>query len=278
MGAVYLAKQQSLNRYVAVKMIKSEYAHLPRYHDRIVAEARTMAALNHPNVISCYDIITTEEHVFLIMEYIPGGLNVKDLILRFGKLDATIVIRILTDVVEGLSYIHQKGFIHQDLKPDNLMIYCGTSSAANTPAEIFANPGNRIVISDFGIAREVHKHEEQDSSTTQTVVGSPLYMPPEQYFTPDQIDFRADIYALASTAYHLLTGELPFQNQNAEELMRYKQTNGVPDPRALINGTIQKDRNGEKKIIDELCEIIMRMGRPDPDDRYRSSHWTKPAP
>ena len=162
MGAVYLAKQQSLGRYVAVKMIKSEYAHLPRYHDRIVAEARTMAALNHPNVISCYDIITTEDHVFLIMEYIPGGLNVKDLVLRYGRLEDTIVIRILTDVVEGLSYIHQKGFIHQDLKPDNLMIYCGTSNAASSPAEIFANPGNRIVISDFGIAREVHQQDNQN--------------------------------------------------------------------------------------------------------------------
>ena len=116
MGAVYLAKQKSLGRYVAVKMIKSEFARLPRYHDRIVTEARTMAALNHPNVISCYDIITTEDHVFLIMEYIPGGLNVKDLIFRFGKLDVNIVIRILTDVVEGLSYIHQKGYIHQDLQ------------------------------------------------------------------------------------------------------------------------------------------------------------------
>ena len=272
MGAVYLAKQQSLGRYVAVKMIKSEYAHLPRYHDRIVAEARTMAALNHPNVISCYDIITTEDHVFLIMEYIPGGLNVKDLVLRYGRLDDTIVIRILTDVVEGLSYIHQKGFIHQDLKPDNLMIYCGTSNAASTPAEIFANPGNRIVISDFGIAREVHKQDNQDSDApTQTVVGSPQYMPPEQYFTPDQIDFRADIYALASTAYHLLTGELPFQNQPAEDLMRYKQTNGVPDPRALLNSSNAKNnKNTDHKVNDELCEIIMRMGRPRPDDRYRS--------
>ncbi len=281
MGAVYLAKQKSLGRYVAVKMIKSEYARLPRYHDRIVAEARTMAALNHPNVISCYDIITTEDHVFLIMEYIPGGLNMKDLIFRFGKLDATIVIRILTDVVEGLSYIHQKGFIHQDLKPDNLMIYCGTSNVAITPTEIFANPGNRIVISDFGIAREVHKQDKQDSnSNTQTVVGSPHYMAPEQYFTPDNIDFRADIYALASTAYQFLTGELPFQNQNdealsfqnqnTEELMRCKQANGVPDPRTVIGTMNQKDKNGEKKIIDELCEIIMHMGRPNPDDRYRS--------
>ena len=281
MGAVYLAKQKSLGRYVAVKMIKSEYARLPRYHDRIVAEARTMAALNHPNVISCYDIITTEDHVFLIMEYIPGGLNVKDLIFRFGKLDVNIVIRILTDVVEGLSYIHQKGYIHQDLKPDNLMIYCGTSNAAITPTDIFANPGNRIVISDFGIARDVHKQEEKNSnSNTQTVVGSPLYMAPEQYFTPDQIDFRADIYALASTAYHLLTGELPFQNlfsegipfqnQNTEELMRHKQVNGIPDPRALNGNVIPKDKNGEKKIYNELCEIIMRMGKPNPDDRYRS--------
>ena len=274
MGAVYLAKQKSLGRYVAVKMIKSEYAHLPRYHDRIVAEAQTMAALNHPNVISCYDIITTPDHVFVIMEYIPGGMNVKNLITRFGRLDDTIVIRILTDVVEGLSYIHQKGFIHQDLKPDNLMIYCSSSSPSNTPAEIFAYPGNRIVISDFGIARNVKKTEKEQqqnsNASTQTVVGSPLYMPPEQYFTPDNIDLRADIYALASTAYHLLTGELPFNIQNAEELMHYKQNHGIPDPRALHSGQTSKDKSTEHKFNDELCEIIMRMGKPNPDDRYRS--------
>jgi hypothetical protein len=231
-----------------------------------------MAALNHPNVISCYDIISTLDHVFLIMEYIPGRMNAKDLILRFGSLDDTIVIRILTDVVEGLSYIYQKGYIHQDLKPDNLMIYCGVSSPANTPAEIFEHPGNRIVISDFGIARAVRnsKEEQESNAPTQTVVGSPQYMPPEQYFTPDQIDFRADIYALASTAYHLLTGEVPFKSQNQEELMLYKQTNGVPDPRALRSGSDSKDKNTSRKYNDELCEIIMRMGKPNPDDRYRS--------
>ena len=233
-----------------------------------------MAALNHPNVISCYDIITTPDHVFVIMEYIPGGMNVKNLITRFGRLDDTIVIRILTDVVEGLSYIHQKGFIHQDLKPDNLMIYCSSSSPSNTPAEIFAYPGNRIVISDFGIARNVKKTEKEQqqnsNASTQTVVGSPLYMPPEQYFTPDNIDLRADIYALASTAYHLLTGELPFDIQNAEELMHYKQNHGIPDPRALHSGQTSKDKTTEHKFNDELCEIIMRMGKPNPDDRYRS--------
>ena len=273
MGAVYLAKQKSLGRYVAVKMIKSEYAHLPRYHDRIVAEAQTMAALNHPNIISCYDIITTPDHIFVIMEYIPGGMTVKDLINRFGKLDDIIVIHILTDVIEGLSYIHQKGFIHQDLKPDNLMIYCSSMSPANTPAEIFSYPGNRIVISDFGIARNVRKSDKEqqhsNNSTTQTIVGSPSYMPPEQYFTPDNIDLRTDIYALASTAYQLLTGELPFNIQNPEELMRYKQEHGIPDPRAMNGGSASKDK-AQHKYNDELCEIIMRMGRPNPDDRYRS--------
>lgn len=270
MGAVYLARQISLNRYVAVKMIKNEFAHLARYQDRFLNEARTMAALNHPNIIACYDIVTTPQHVFMIMEFIPGHMNVGSLIQQFGRLDDTLVIRILTDVVEGLAYMYQRKYIHRDLKPDNLMVYCSLSSPKSTPAEIFGHPGNRIVISDFGIAREIKGDNVSGNGNSQTVLGSIQYMAPEQYFTPDEVDFRADIYALASTAYYLLTGELPFKIENKEELMEYKKTNGVPDPRTA---QISADANGKSKpqaFNAELCEIIMRMGRPNPEDRYRS--------
>ena len=269
MGAVYLAKQISLNRYVAIKMIKSEFAHLSRYQDRFLNEAKTMAALNHPNIISCYDIVTTPDHIFMIMEYIPGHTNVGNLVKLFKCLEDTLVIRILTDVVEGLAYMYQKGYIHRDLKPDNLMVYCSTSSQGATPAEIFSHAGNRIVISDFGIARAI-RNSEGDGNSAQTILGSVQYMAPEQYFSPEEVDFRADIYALASTAYYLLTGELPFNIQNTEELMEYKRKNGVPDPRALHGGQGSKDQNTEHRYNDELCEIIMRMGKPDRDDRYRS--------
>ena len=261
MGSVFLARQTSLNRYVAVKMIKSEFAKLPRYRDRLVSEARTMAALNHPNVVACYDIITTADHIFIIMEYIPGRLTVKDLFQRFGCLKEEDVIRILTDVVEGLAYVNQKGYIHQDLKPDNLMICRETNGPTNTPSDILNTPGNRIVIGDFGIARSMRKPdgETDGGQKSETIVGSPVYMPPEQYFTPESIDFRADIYALASTAYLLLTGEFPFDIEDKEALMQHKRTHGIPNPR---------DRMDD--ISGELGHIIMHMGRPRPEERYLS--------
>ena len=259
MGSVFLAKQTSLNRYVAVKMIKSEFAKLTRYRERLVSEARTMAALNHPNVIACHDIITTPEHIFLIMEYIPGRLTVKDLFLRFGCLKEEDVVKILTDVVEGLAYVNQKGYIHQDLKPDNLMVCRETNGPTNTPSDILNTPGNRIVIGDFGIARSMRKPDGGKTEDNATIVGSPVYMPPEQYFTPETIDFRADIYALASTAYLLLTGELPFDIEDKEALMQYKRTHGIPNPGERMDG-----------ISGELAHIIMHMGRPRPEERYLS--------
>lgn len=261
MGSVFLARQTSLNRYVAVKMIKSEFAKLPRYRDRLVSEARTMAALNHPNVVACYDIITTSDHIFIIMEYIPGRLTVKDLFLRFGCLTEEDVVKILTDVVEGLAYVNQKGYIHQDLKPDNLMVCRETNGPTNTPSAILNTPGNRIVIGDFGISRSIRKSdgEKSNEQDNRTIVGSPVYMPPEQYFTPETIDFRADIYALASTAYLLLTGMLPFSIEDKEELMQYKRTHGVPNPCERADN-----------ISGELGHIIMHMGRPRPEERYLS--------
>ncbi len=269
MGAVYLAKQINLNRYVAVKLIKSEFAHVARYQDRFLNEARTMAALNHPNIIACYDIVTTPEHVFMIMEYIPGHTNVKSLVEQFGYLEDTIVIRILTDVVEGLAYMHLKGFIHRDLKPDNLMVCYSSSSPQNTPSEIFDHAGNRIVISDFGIAHAFRDSKIKDNDP-HAVVGSIQYMAPEQYFTPEKVDFRADIYALASTAYYLLTGEHPFNIDNKEELMEYKKINGVPNPRNTLSYSHTGVRPRPYEFNSELCDIIVRMGRPNPEDRYRS--------
>ena len=159
MGAVFLAKQKRLDRLVAVKMLNKAVAANPEFVEKLLREAVTLAALNHPNVVGCHDIMTTDQGVFLIMEYIPGQLTVRDLVLRLGNLPEPVVARIMLDVVKGLSYIHAKGFTHRDLKPDNLMLFWDKPQPPRTFAEIFADTQTRVTICDFGISQ--HKRSGQ---------------------------------------------------------------------------------------------------------------------
>lgn len=255
MGTVYLARQKSLDRYVAIKVIKGEIVRNEASNDKLWEEAHTMAMLSHPNVLGCYDIITTSEGLFLVMEYIPGKLTTSELVTQHGTLDEQTLVKILLQVIDGLSYIYQKGIMHRDMKPDNIMIYHNDSdSPARTAEELFKEAGTRAIICDFGIAQSVN-----DIVDLKEVFGSPMYMAPEQFCAPELLDFRADIYAVAGVAYYLLTGELPFSQEDKEELIDYKLSHPIPDPKPLA-----------PHISSEMRRIIKKMGRVHPDDRYQS--------
>mgnify|MGYP001034320456 CR=1 FL=1 len=257
MGTVFLARQTTLDRYVAIKMIRNEFARIPTYSERLLSEAKTMAALNHPNVVGCHDIIETEDGLFLVMEYIPGRMTTRDLLVRYGPLPEQLVIQLMINVLSGLEYIHQKGFAHRDLKPDNLLVLREKQETPPNAEDIFKQPGTRVIICDFGIAQS--GDIKTDSDMSSTIIGSPAYMAPEQMYMPEKVDFRTDIYALAGTAYYLLTGQPPFTMTERDPLMEHKRTHPIPDPRELAPDTSPK-----------LSAIIARMGKPHPDDRYQS--------
>ncbi len=251
MGKVYLARQVSLDRYVAIKVIRSEVA---PPNTNLESEAMTLAMLSHPNVMGCHDIIRTDDGLYLVMEYIPGRLTARMLVERFGQTPESTMIKILRDVVSGMSYIYQKGLLHRDMKPDNLMIYREQFSMLSSVEELFEDPGTRVVICDFGIAAPVNTTDDSGK-----IIGSPMYMSPEQACAMSTLDFRSDIYSIGCVAYFMLTGKMPFDQKGKEELLDYKMTHDVPDPRDL-----------NPRISRELARIVRKMGRVLPEDRYQS--------
>ncbi len=251
MGKVYLARQVSLDRYVAIKVIRGEVA---PPNTNLEGEAMTLAMLSHPNVMGCHDIIHTEDGLYLVMEYIPGRLTGRMLVERFGQTSEATMIKILRDVVSGMSYIYQKGILHRDMKPDNLMIYREQFSMLNNVDELFEDPATRVVICDFGIAAPANTTDDSGK-----VIGSPMYMSPEQACAMSTLDFRSDIYSIGCVAYYMLTGKMPFDQKGKEELLDYKMTHDVPDPREY-----------NPKSSRELARIVRKMGRVLPEDRYQS--------
>ena len=256
MGVVFLARQERLGRFVAIKMISTEATHDASYLRSLEREAQTIATLSHPNIVGCHDILNTDQGTFLVMQFVPGQLSVRDLLLRFGRISEAVVARIACDTARGLDYAWKKGICHRDIKPDNLLIYREDPSPPHTPDEAFTSPNARVMICDFGIARDALAAGSADAAAG-SVLGSPAYMAPEQAFDRSQVDFRADIYALGTSLYQLLTGKRPFHGPNGIETVRLKLDADLPDPR----------REGVA-VSDECIHILRRMGAREPSRRY----------
>ena len=257
MGTVFLARQTQLDRLVAIKCLRLDSIGQNALTSKLAEEAVTMAALNHPNIVGCYDVKFDEKYAFIIMEFVPGETSVKDLVARCRTLPESIVVKILIEAINGLMYIHGKGYVHHDLKPANILIYNEENIVGKKASEIFASPNTRIKICDFGIASKSTGKSVTD--TDGNIIGSPNYMAPEQLTSPLKADFRSDIYSLAGTALYMLTGKPPFDISNNVLLMECKLTMDMPSP--LMAGA---------KVSNRLSQIIAKMGRLDPDERYQS--------
>ncbi|MFA6724666.1 MAG: serine/threonine-protein kinase [Lentisphaeria bacterium] len=255
MGTVYLARQNNLERLVAVKVINPKYAQNPRFIASLTQEALTLGALSHPNIVTCHDVLSDQNGVFVIMEYVPGRLTARDLMLRLGPLPEDMVVEILLQVVKALAYVQAKGYIHRDLKPDNLLIYRDSPQPPKNFAEIFSMPDNRVMVCDFGIAAGAQSLAQQSG---KALFGSPAFMSPEQAFRPEKVDFRSDIYSLAATAYYLLSGAAPFDGHERDERLLLKAENDIPAP-------IRPER---QKIDRRLLKLLAKMGTADMDERY----------
>ena len=257
MGTVYLARQEKLNRLVAIKVLNPRFADNPRFIESLSQEALTMGALSHPNIVACHDVFTSPDGIFIIMEYIPGRLTGRDLVLRLGPVPEDMVVEIMLQAVRALSYVHSKGYIHRDLKPDNLLIYRDSPHPPRNFDDVFSDPDSRVMICDFGIAAGVQKLAS--SGEHEVLFGSPAFMAPEQAFAPETIDFRADIYALAATAWFLLTGKAPFDGHERDSRLLLKAENNIPPP-LVPDG---------KKIHRHFQKLLQKMGAAEPAQRYQ---------
>lgn len=183
MGVVYKARQKSLNRLVAIKILAPDREHEPHFAERFAREAELLARLNHPHIVTIHDFGETGGLFYLVMEHVDG-VNLRDL-LRDGKLEPKQALAIVPPICEALQYAHDKGIVHRDIKPENLLL----------------DREGRIKIADFGIAALMGTDGEN--------AGTPPYMAPEQGGDQTGIDHRADLYALGVVLYEMLTGERP---------------------------------------------------------------------
>ena len=257
MGVVFLARQQRLDRLVAVKMLQHEDSMDKEYVTRLQREAFVMASLSHPNIVSCHDFLHNEYGMFVVMEHIPGGLSVRDVIWRSGRLPEELAVRIALDAARGLEYAHEKDIIHRDIKPDNLLVYYDQGDPPQDPWKLFEAPNVRAMIADFGLAKAGHPlPDEHEATAFGRIMGSPAYMAPEQALGKP-VDFRADMYALGATFYQLLTGDPPFSADTPMGTINLKLSNDVPDP-----------REHEAKLSAPGLDVLLRMTQRRPADRH----------
>jgi serine/threonine protein kinase len=237
MATVYRARQASIERDVAIKVIKTELVNDHKFVERFRQEARIIAALDHLHIIKVFDFGTQDDLLYLVMELKTGGSLAAHLKAR-GKLNAEEAARYLDQIGAALDHAHSRSVIHRDLKPQNVLL----------------DEQNNAFLSDFGIARIV-----SELSKSETVIGTPEYMAPEQWHGKN-VGRRADIYALAVMTYKLLTNTLPFTGDTPPVLM-YKHLHEPPPPIRRLRPDLSQ----------RIEDVLMKGMAKRPEDRFQSA-------
>ncbi len=192
MGAVYKARQEGLDRVVAIKILPEEFGHDVKFALRFTREARTLAKLNHPNIVALYEFGNVADTYYFLMEYVEGS-TLRE-VVKARELAPEQALAIVPYLCDALQYAHDKGIVHRDIKPENILMSIDGS----------------VKIADFGLSRILGNESQQLSLTgTHQIMGTPRYMAPEQLEGTHNVDHRADIYSLGVVIYEMLTGELP---------------------------------------------------------------------
>jgi tRNA A-37 threonylcarbamoyl transferase component Bud32 len=191
MGAVYKARQPGLDRLVAIKILPPEVGRDPAFAERFTREARALARLGHPNIVSVYDFGQRDGLFYIVMEYVDG-VNLRQAILA-GGMSPEQALAIVPQICDALQFAHDEGIVHRDIKPENILL----------------DKRGRVKIADFGLAKLFGTAADQTLTGEHQVMGTLRYMAPEQLEGTHAVDHRADIYSLGVVFYELLTGELP---------------------------------------------------------------------
>jgi serine/threonine-protein kinase len=243
MGQVYLARQLSLKREVAIKLLRDDLAASSLALKRFEAEAQAVARLNHANIVHIHQIGEHEGLRFMALEYVDGR-NLRDHLARKGPPDLPIALSIMRQVALALQNAHNHGIVHRDIKPENILVTRKVE----------------VKVTDFGLSR-FFAGEQPATHLTQSGVtmGTPLYMSPEQV-QGKPVDHRSDIYSFGVTSYHLLSGEPPFRGATAFDVA-LKHVQEAPRPLAELRPDLPAD----------LCAIVQKMMAKNPDERYQSA-------
>lgn len=241
MAIVYKAKQLSLNRTVAIKVLPKRFSENPEYVERFYKEGRAAAMLNHNNIVQAFDVGEAGGYHYFVMEYVEGKTLHED--LSAGKVfSEEQALDIIIQVAHALAHAHARGLIHRDIKPKNIIM----------------SSGGVVKLADMGLARET-----TDIKTAQTeagkAYGTPYYIAPEQIRGEIDIDGRADIYGLGATFYHMVTGRVPFMAEEPANVMR-KHLKEQLIPPDHINTSLSAG-------VSEVIEIMMAKRK---EDRYNN--------
>lgn len=235
MGAVYKVRQKGLDRFVALKILPEEFGHDVKFALRFTREARTLARLNHPNIVSVFEFGNVEDIYYFLMEFVDGS-TLRE-VVRAGQLAPEHALAIVPKLCDALQYAHDQAVVHRDIKPENILM---------------AKDG-AVKIADFGLSRIVGNENQAAAQTALTqanqVLGTPRYMAPEQLEGSHHVDHRADIYSLGVVFYEMLTGELP--------IGRFE----VPSQKVQIDV--------------RLDEVVLRTLEKEPQRRYQAASAIK---
>jgi serine/threonine-protein kinase len=241
MAVVYKARQLSLNRIVAIKVLPKRFTENPEYVERFYKEGQAAGKLNHPNIVQAFDVGESGGYHYFIMEYVEGKTIADD--LSAGKVfDEHEALEIIIQVAHALAHAHARGLIHRDVKPKNIMI----------------GKDGSVKLADMGLARETADIEAAQTEAGKAY-GTPYYISPEQIRGKVDIDGRADIYGLGATFYHMVTGRVPFMAEDSAEVMR-KHLKEPLVPPDHINTTLSAG-------VSEVIEIMMAKRR---ENRYKN--------
>lgn len=239
MAVVYKAKQISLNRMVAIKVLPRRFTENPEYVERFYKEGRAAAKLNHNNIVQAVDVGEAGGYHYFVMEYVEGRTVYDE--LAAGKIyTEQDALGIALQVADALAHAHSVGLIHRDVKPKNIMI----------------NKEGVVKLADMGLARETTDIEAAQAEKGKAY-GTPYYIAPEQIRGEIDIDGRADIYGLGATLYHMITGRVPFMAEDPSDVMR-KHLREQLIPPDHINTSLSAG-------ISEMVEVMMAKKK---EDRY----------
>jgi len=239
MARVYRARQEHLDRTVAIKVLPPYYASDPAFVERFKLEARALAQLTHPNIVTVHDAGEDAGLLFIVMEFVNGGTLRQRMSSPMAVQDVTRIIR---EVASALEYAHSKGIVHRDVKPVNVLM----------------DTSGRAVLSDFGIAKVLATSAVVTRSGAG--VGTPEYMSPEQC-RGTTVDARTDIYALGVMLYEMLTGHTPFEADNYTALAHSHIYEPVPPPSRY-----------NPRISPAVQAVIMKALEKDPSERFQHAN------
>ncbi len=243
MGIVYKAKQTSVDRVVAVKVLLEALAQNKEFVKRFEREAKIAAKLNHPNIVNAIDAGEVNGLFYFVMEYVEG-ITIKDELDKNKIYDEKDALPIVLAVAKAMKHAHEKGLIHRDIKPENIII----------------TKSGDVKLADLGLAR-LTADEKWAAAEAGMAIGTPYYISPEQVRGSTDVDIRSDIYSLGATFYHMVTGRVPFSGDTPTEVMKKHVDKNVsfilPDH---LNTNLSSG-------LGEVIETMMARNR---DNRYRS--------